>query len=223
MYSDNGPGPAVLGGHDRAPPAVLRRPGRDACEFRGFANLPGDPSDDAAQFQEVASFLEGAENPAVFYSVQSTDCVDWTRGLRASGVEADLVMGSACVDDTVLGLPEAVGTAFEFQSYNPDGELTEFEAFELDARSAAIEAYGPTAPVGTFMQDAFGSILWAWQIANYMIEQGQDPWDTGCARRGPHQPAAVPLHRPARRGLQRQPGGVPGDLLPQEHLAGVGR
>jgi hypothetical protein len=27
------------------------------------------------------------------------------------------------------------------------------------------------------MEDAFGSILWAWQIGNYMLEQGSDPWD----------------------------------------------
>jgi hypothetical protein len=176
MYSDNGPGQQCWTDTTERPLQYFVDQGQIA-EFRGFANLPGDPSDDAAQFQEVAGFLEGAENPAVFYSVQSTDCVDWARGLRASGVEADLVMGSACVDDTVLGLPETVGTTFEFQSYNPDGDLAEFPTFELDVRSTAIEAYGPTAPVGTFMEDAFGSIVWAWQIANYMLEQGQDPWD----------------------------------------------
>ena len=180
MYSDNGPGQQCWTDTTERPLQFFADQG--LLEFEGFANLPGDPSDDAAQFQAVSSFLEGAENPAVFYSVQSTDCVDWTKGLRASGYEGDLVMGSACVDDTVLSLPEANGTAFEFQSYNPDGDLTEFEQFELDARQEAIDAYGPTAPVSTFMEDAFGSVLWSWQIANYMTEQGDDPFDQGALR-----------------------------------------
>jgi hypothetical protein len=175
MYSDNGPGQQCWADTTERPMQYFADEG--VYEFQGFPNLPGDPSDDAAQYQEISGFLEGASQPAVFFSVQSTDCVDWTTGLRSAGVEADLVMGSACVDETVLGLPEAEGAAFEFQSYNPDGDLSEFEAFELDVRAQAIEAYGPTAPVGTFMEDAFGSIVWAWQIANYMLEQGQDPWD----------------------------------------------
>ena len=175
MYSDNGPGQQCWADTTERPLQYFADQG--LLEFQGFANLPGDPSDDAAQFQSIASYLEGAENPAVFYSVQSTDCVDWAKGLRASGVEADLVMGSACVDETVLALPEAVGTAFEFQSYNPDGELGEFESFELGARADAIAEYGPTAAVGTFMEDAFGSILWAYQIANFMLDEGKDPWD----------------------------------------------
>lgn len=176
MYSDNAPGQGCWSDTTERPLQYFKDQGT-VGDFRGFANLPGDPSDDAAQYQEVASFLEGAENPAVFYSVQSSDCVEWTKGLRSIGVEAQIVMGSACVDDTVKSLPEASGAIVEFQSYNPDGDLGEFEAFGLDARAEAIDAYGPEAAVSTFMQDAFGTVVWSWQIANYMIEQGADPWD----------------------------------------------
>jgi hypothetical protein len=175
MYSDNAPGQQCWTDTTERPLQHFADQG--VLEFQGYANLPGDPSDDAAQFQSVAGFLEGAENPAVFYSVQSTDCVDWAKGLRASGVDADLVMGSACVDETVLALPETEGAVFEFQSYNPDGELGDYESWELQVRADAIADYGPTAAVGTFMEDAFGSIMWAWQIGNHMIDEGQDPWD----------------------------------------------
>lgn len=177
MYSDNGPGHECQTDTTERPLQYLKDQGKIA-DFKGYANKPGDPSDDAAQYQEITTFLAGAKKPAVFYSVASSDCVDWTKGLRAAGYTADLVMGSACVDKTVEALPEAVGAAFEFQSYNPDSPtLTDFEKFELGARSDAIKAFGPKSAVGTFMEDSFGSILWSWQIANNMVADGKDPFD----------------------------------------------
>ena len=50
-------------------------------EFEGFPDEPGDPSDNAALIQNVADFLEGAENPGVFFGVQSSDCVEFLKGL----------------------------------------------------------------------------------------------------------------------------------------------
>jgi branched-chain amino acid transport system substrate-binding protein len=177
MYSDNAPGQGCWTDTTERPLQHFKDQGT-ISDFKGFANLPGDPSDDAPQYQEIASFLEGAENPAVFFSVQSTDCVEYIKGLRSLGVDAQLVAGSACVDDTVKGLPEAEGIIVEFQSYNPDGDLGEFERLDVDARAAAIADFGPDSAVSTFMEDAFGTIVWSWQIANYMIEQGDDPWDS---------------------------------------------
>ena len=175
MYSDNAPGQGCWSDTTERP---LKHLAADSgMEFQGYANLPGDPSDDAAQFQSIASFLEGATNPAVFFSVQSTDCVEFIKGLRAAGVEAQLVLGSACVDDTVKSLPETTGAIVEFQSYNPDGDLDEYQTWELGVRADAIADLGPEAAVSTFMEDSFGSILWSWQIANYMVDNGDDPFD----------------------------------------------
>ena len=97
-------------------------------EFQGFPDEPGDPSDNAALIQNVADFLEGAENPGVFFGVQSSDCVEFLKGLAAAGVDAGIVVSTACVDDTVLGLPESEGMFVELQGYNvaDPASLTDF-------------------------------------------------------------------------------------------------
>jgi branched-chain amino acid transport system substrate-binding protein len=148
-------------------------------EFQGFPDEPGDPSDNAALIQGVADFLEGAENPGVFFGVQSSDCVEFLKGLSAAGVDAGIVVSTACVDDTVLGLPESEGMFVELQGYNiaDPASLTDFATFELGVREEAIAAYGPEAAVSTFMNDSFSTVIWGWQIANQVIADGGDPFD----------------------------------------------
>jgi branched-chain amino acid transport system substrate-binding protein len=148
-------------------------------EFQGFPDEPGDPSDNAALIQNVADYLEGAENPGVFFGVQSSDCVEFLRGLGAAGVEAQIVVSTACVDDTVLGLPESEGMLVELQGYNiaDPASLTDFATFELGVREEAITAYGPEAAVSVFMNDSFSTMIWAWQIANQVAADGGDPFD----------------------------------------------
>ncbi len=148
-------------------------------EFKGFPDEPGDPSDNAALIQNVADYLEGAENPGIFFGVQSSDCVEFLKGLKAAGVEAGIVVSTACVDDTVLGLPESEGMFVELQGYNvaDPGSLTDFATWELGVREDAIDAYGPEAPVSTFMNDSFSTVIWGWQLANQVIADGGDPFD----------------------------------------------
>ena len=115
----------------------------------------------------------------MFFGVQSSDCVEFIKGLRGAGVEADIVMSTACVDETVLGLPESEGIIVELQGYNAANpeSLSEFAQFELDVRDQAIEDFGPESAVSNFMQDSFSTMIWAWQIANDVVADGGDPSD----------------------------------------------
>jgi branched-chain amino acid transport system substrate-binding protein len=148
-------------------------------DYRGFSNEAGDPSDNPAMVQNVADFLEGAENPGIYFGVQSSDCVEFIKGLRGAGVEADIVVSSACDDQTVRSLPESVGLTVGIQGYNvgdPDS-LSEFANWEIGVRDAAIDAYGPEAAKSTFMNDSFSTVIWIWQLANDIVADGGDPGD----------------------------------------------
>jgi hypothetical protein len=149
-------------------------------DFKGFPDEPGDPSDNAALIQNVANFLKDAKNPGIFFGVQSSDCVEFLKGLKAAGVNADVVVSTACVDDTVLGLPESKGMNVELQGYNvaDPSSLTDFAKWELDVRDKAIADYGPKSAKSNFMNDSFSTLIWAWQIANQQIADGKDPFDT---------------------------------------------
>jgi substrate-binding family protein len=149
-------------------------------DFKGFPDEPGDPSDNAALIQNVADFLKDAKNPGIFFGVQSSDCVEFLKGLKAAGVNADVVVSTACVDDTVLGLPESKGMNVELQGYNvaDPSSLSDFAKWELDVRDKAIADYGPKAAVSNFMKDSFSVVTWGWQIANQLVADGKDPFDT---------------------------------------------
>jgi branched-chain amino acid transport system substrate-binding protein len=150
-----------------------------AFDFKGFSNEAGDPSDNPAMVQNVADFLEGAENPGIYFGVQSSDCVEFIKGLRAAGVEADIVASSACDDETVRSLPESNGMTIGIQGYNvSDPEsLTDFANWELGVRDEAIDAYGPEAAKSAFMNDSFSTMIWMWQLANDVVAAGGDPSD----------------------------------------------
>ena len=94
--------------------------------------------------------------------------MEFIKGLRAGGVEADIVVSTACVDDTVLGLPESEGMNVELQGYNVcrPASLTDFANWELGVRDKAIDDYGPEAAESDFMHDSFCTMIWMWQIAN---------------------------------------------------------
>jgi hypothetical protein len=148
-------------------------------DFKGFSNEAGDPSDNAAMVQNVADFLDGAENPGIYFGVQSSDCVEFIKGLRAGGVDADIVASSACDDATVRSLPESEGMTIGIQGYNvgdPDS-LSDFANWEIGVRDAAIDAYGPEAAKSTFMNDSFSTVVWIWQLANDITADGGDPGD----------------------------------------------
>jgi branched-chain amino acid transport system substrate-binding protein len=148
-------------------------------DFKDFPDLPGDPSDNAANIQGVANYLEDADNPFVFFAIQASDCVNYIKGLRAAGVDAQIVSAAACVDPTVLELPETEGVHFQFQSYDEAMEdLSAFVKWELDAREGFIEQSNPENPVATFTKDSFSTIMFAWQVANQVAADGGDPSDT---------------------------------------------
>jgi branched-chain amino acid transport system substrate-binding protein len=150
-----------------------------AFDFKGFSNEAGDPSDNAAMVQNVADFLEGAENPGIYFGVQSSDCVEFIKGLRAGGVDADIVASSACDDETVRSLPESNGLTIGIQGYNvSDPEsLSDFANWEIGVRDDAIDAYGPEAAKSAFMYDSFSTMIWMWQLANDVVAAGGDPSD----------------------------------------------
>ncbi len=81
-------------------------------EFQGFPDASGDPSDNDAVVQGVASFLEGAENPAIFFGIQSSDCNEILSSIAAAGVEATVVASGSCRDTSVEDNPASVGTHF---------------------------------------------------------------------------------------------------------------
>ena len=177
-----------------------------------------------ALIQNVADFLKDAKNPGIFFGVQSSDCVEFLKGLKAAGVNAEVVVSTACVDDTVLGLPESKGMNVELQGYNvaDPSSLTDFAKWELGVRDKAIADYGPKAAVSDFMKDSFSTVVWGWQIANQLIADGKDPFDTkvlgdALANLGSYHVVG----RNAGR-LRRRAGGVPVHLLPQRHLPACG-
>jgi hypothetical protein len=146
-------------------------------DFKGLPDKAGDPSDNAALVQGVVDFLKGAAKPVVYFGVQSSDCVEYIKGLRAAGYAGDIVVSTACDDASVKALPESKGLIIEVQEYKADAAgLTPFHKFEIDARTAAIKAYGPKAAESAFMHDAFATIVWAQQITNDMVAAGKDPF-----------------------------------------------
>ena len=186
-------------------------------DFKGFPDEPGDPSDNAALIQNVADFLKDAKNPGIFFGVQSSDCVEFLKGLKAAGVNADVVVSTACVDDTVLGLPESKGMNVELQGYNvaDPSSLTDFAKWELDVRDKAIADYGPKAAVSNFMKDSFSTVVWGWQIANQLAADGKDPFDTKVLADALANLGSLPRRRPSAGRLRRRAGGVPVHLLPR--------
>jgi branched-chain amino acid transport system substrate-binding protein len=151
----------------------------DTAENFAFIGLPdnsGDPSDNDAIIQQVADFLADATAPAVYFGIQAADCNEILSGLASAGVEAQIYTSGACVDEAVLTNPAAAGTIFEHQSFIVDRPdlYSEFIAWEIGVREQAIEAYGPTVPLSTFMRVAFAAVIQTWSVLNQMAAAGGD-------------------------------------------------
>ena len=161
---------------DRFYATLLGEPEGDT--YRGFPNSD-DPADDAANIQAMIDYLDGAAYPVATFSSNSSNCVAQIKGLRAAGYTGDIVVGASCDDISVRDLPESVGVTFEVQQFKAGlPGLSDFQSWEVDLREAAIDSYGPEAPVSAFMNDSFSTILFSWQIANDMLASGSDPFDT---------------------------------------------
>ena len=99
--------------------------------------------------QQVSDYLDGAENPAVYFGISAAECADYIQGLAGAGVDAQIYIADSCTSDAVKGLPESDGVIFELQGYLLDQpELnSDFVNAELAAREAAIEEFGPQTPL----------------------------------------------------------------------------
>jgi len=125
--------------------------------WQGFPDASGDPTDNDAVVQNVAEFLEGAENPSIFFGIQASDCNEILSALAAADVQAQIVASGACRDDSVLANPASVGaefggtdTIFERPDLWSDYQIKNFEV-----REAALDARpNQDAPKSTFMEVA---------------------------------------------------------------------
>ena len=89
----------------------------DNFAFKGFPFTPGDQATIPPVAQQIADYLEGAENPAVHLGAQATDCAAQIQALRAAGVEAQIYTTAACDSEAIRGLPESEGIDFEVPGY----------------------------------------------------------------------------------------------------------
>ena len=177
--------PARSAGRTRRSASTSTTPTRwTSFEFMGFPYTPGEQAGYPAVIQQVSDYLQGAENPAVFMGIAAPDCASFIQGLRSAGEESAVYTSNSCDDESVRGLPESAGTFFETPGFIVEQpELySEFTQFMLAEREAALDAYGPQSPRGSFMRSMFSAVLFVYQVANAAL---------------------------ARRRRHRRPGGVP--------------
>lgn len=146
-------------------------------QFQGFPDASGDPSDNDAVVQAVQQFLADAENPAVFFGIQSSDCNEIMSSLAAAGVEATIVASGSCRDDSVEANPASVGVHFGSAGkiFKRPDLWTEWEIKTADARDAAIAARpNQDAPQSSFMEVAYDVVMTAWIQMSLLAEAGSD-------------------------------------------------
>jgi ABC-type branched-subunit amino acid transport system substrate-binding protein len=145
-------------------------------EFQGFPDASGDPSDNDAVVQGVVQFFEGAENPSVFFGIQSSDCNEILSSLAAAGVEATIVASGSCRDTAVEANPASVGVHFGSAGkiFERPDLWTEWETKTATARDAAIEAFGPESPKSSFMEVAHDVVMSAWVQMSILADGGSD-------------------------------------------------
>jgi hypothetical protein len=148
----------------------------DNFAFEGIPYTPGETAGYPAVVQQVSDYLDGAENPAVYFGIQASDCAAFIQGLAGAGVEAQIYIADSCTSDAVKGLPESAGVIFELQGYLADQpELaSEFVAMELAQREEAIAASGPESPLTSYTRQAFSGVAFIYQVANDLLASGGD-------------------------------------------------
>ncbi len=156
----------------------------DNFAFQGIPYTPGETAGYPAVVQQVADYLDGAENPAVYFGIQASDCAAFIQGLRGADVEAQIYIADSCTSDAVKGLPESDGVIFELQGYLIDQpELaSDFVAMELQEREAAIEASGPESPLTSYTRQSFSGVAFIYQVANGLLASGGDVDDREALR-----------------------------------------
>jgi branched-chain amino acid transport system substrate-binding protein len=152
----------------------------DGFSFQGFPDASGDPSDNEAVVQNVLAFLEGAENPSIYFGIQSSDCNEIMSSLAAGGNTATIVASGSCRDEAVLSNPAATGVLFGSAGkiFDRPDLWTEWETKTADARQAAIDAFGPEAPQSSFMEVSYDVMITAWVVLSQLSAGGSDLTDT---------------------------------------------
>ena len=148
----------------------------EGFEFQGFPTTPGETAGQPAVIQQVSDYLDGAENPAVYFGISAAECAQFITGLAGAGVDAQIYIADSCTSDAVKGLSESDGVIFELQGYLLDQpELnSDFVNAELAAREAAIEEFGPETPLTSYTRQAFSGVVFIYQVANQMAADGGD-------------------------------------------------
>ena len=201
IWDQNAPGDGVLAGHPGALLPVLRR---HAGELRvpGLpVQRPARPPASRPSSSRSSDYLDGAENPAVYFGISAADCAEYIQASRGAGVEAQIYIADSCTSDAVKGLPESDGVIFELQGYLLDQpELnSDFVNAELAAREAAIEEFGPQTPLTSYTRQAFSGVVFIYQVANELLADGGDIDDREALREAVHGGRQLPRRRlPAR-------------------------
>ena len=149
------------------------------AEFIGVPDNSGDPSDNDALVQQIADFFgdTAAEDTAVFFGTQASDCNEILSALDAAGVDTQVIASGSCIDDSVQSNPAATGAQFGQQariSERPD-LYAEYPAWELEWREALLDNSDiRTTPVSAFLRVGHGVGVLAWNVLNDMVDAGED-------------------------------------------------
>jgi branched-chain amino acid transport system substrate-binding protein len=153
-------------------------------QYQGFPYNPGETAGYPAVIQQVANYLNGAKNPAVYFGIQATDCAAFLKGLRGAGITGQIYEADSCSSDAVFNLSESHGIEQELQGYvrgQPD-LYSPLVAYELDQREKAIQAAAPKAPLSNYTRQAFSGVVWIYQVANDMLKAGGNIDDVAALR-----------------------------------------
>ncbi len=219
--------PARSAGRTRRSASTSTTPKRsDGFEFMGFPYTPGEQAGYPAVIQQVVRLPR--RDPRTPPSSWASRPRTAPRSSRACGPperKAQVYTSNSCDDESVRGLPESAGTEFETPGFIVEQpELySEFTQFMLAEREAALDAYGPQSPRGSFMRSMFSAVLFVYQVAERGIGGRRRHRRPGGVPRGDrHGRGLLPARLPAgvvRRERQR----VRVDLPAQDQLLGVGR
>ena len=197
----------------------------EGFEFQGFPSTPGETAGQAAVVQQVSDYLDGAENPAVYFGISAAECAQYITGLAGAGVDAQIYIADSCTSDAVKDLPESDGVIFELQGYLLDQpELnSDFVNAELAAREAAIDEFGPQTPLTSYTRQAFSGVVFIYQVANQLLADGGDIDDREALREAfmSVDDYHVVGYRPDL--VRRQPDRVRVGVRPHRHVRRVGR
>ena len=195
-------------------------------EFQGFPTTPGETAGQPAVVQQVSDYLDGAENPAVYFGISAAECAAVHHGPgRAPASRPRSTSPTPAPSDAVKGLPESDGVIFELQGYLLDQpELnSDFVNAELAAREAAIDEFGPQTPLTSYTRQAFSGVVFIYQVANQMLGRRRRHRRPRGAPRGVHGRRQLPRRRYRPISLRRQPERVRVGVRPHGHLRRMGR